>query len=159
VMGVACLFGGIYGITMVRPHIGVAVMIGLIIATLFAKQQGRRGGLLVMSLVLIIMSGFVMSKANAFFKSDITNASNVSQQLTDAGTRTTQGGSEFKPSPVSPQNFPNAMVTVLIRPFPWEASSVPELLTAIESCVIAWLIIKGLRNIRGRITRENPLAI
>ena len=159
VPGIACIAAGIAGMTMVRPHIGVAVMIGLLFATVLAKQSGRRTGLIAMVFVLLIGGGFVISKANEFFKADITSTSTITAQLDAAGTRTGEGGSQFSPTPVSPQNFPFAVVTVLIRPFPWETSSVPELATALESLLIAWLIIKGLKDIRGRVTRENPLAI
>ncbi len=159
VRGITYIAGGVAGMTMVRPHVGVAVMIGLTLATLLARQQGRRTGLIAMGILLIVGSGFVISRANSFFNSDITSAGNVTTQLQAAGKRTTQGGSEFSPTPVSPQNFPFAVVTVLIRPFPWESSSLPEFATALESMVIAWLIIKGLKNIRGRVRRDNPLAL
>jgi hypothetical protein len=159
VSGVACIGGGVFLMTFVRPHIGVAVTIALALATMLAKQSGRRTGLIAMGCVLFVLSGFVVSRANAFFKSDITSASSVSAQLTAAGKRTSEGGSEFEPTPVSPQNFPFAVVTVLIRPFPWEASSVPELVTGIESLVIGYMILKQLKNIRKRVGRRNPLGI
>ncbi|HEY1737231.1 MAG TPA: hypothetical protein VGI86_00895, partial [Acidimicrobiia bacterium] len=159
IVGLPCIVGGVAGMTMVRPHVGVAVMIGLTIATAAAKQSGRRTGLVAMVIFLLIGSGFVITKANSFFKSDITNASNITAQLNAAGQRTGEGGSEFEPTPVNPVNFPFAVVTVLIRPFPWETTSIPELATALESMVIAWFIIKGLKDIRGRLRRDNPLAI
>ncbi len=159
VRGIPCIAGGVAGMTMVRPHVGVAVMIGLTIATVLAKQSGRRTGLFAMTVLLLVGSAFVISRANAFFKSDITSASNITTQLDAAGKRTGQGGSEFTPTPVNPVNFPFAVVTVLIRPFPWESTSVPELATALESMVIAYLIIKNFKQIRGRVRRDNPIAI
>ncbi len=159
IAGATGILGGVWIMTMVRPHVGVAIMVALIVATALAKQSGRRSGMLVTAAVLLVLSGFVMSKANAFFRADLTSAGSVSDQLTKAGKRTTQGGSEFQPTAVSPAGFPMAVVTVLIRPFPWESSSAPELATAIESIIIAWLIVRGLREVRGRIRRDNPLGI
>ena len=54
---------------------------------------------------------------------------------------------------------PYALMTVIVRPFPWESGSIPELVTALEAAFVGYLIIKGGKNTLGRVRRDRPIAI
>ena len=51
--------------------------------------------------------------------------------------RTSQGNSAFTPATVEgPLDYPYAVITVLFRPFPWEARSTTALVSALEGAVL-----------------------
>jgi len=55
------------------------------------------------------------------------------------------GGSEFiNTRPKSPGEYPDALMTVLFRPFPWEASNAQALVAAIEGTVLLFLFVLSL---------------
>jgi len=156
--GAACLFAhrlprgftaitiGFAGMCMVRPHIALVACGGLILAVLVRRNRGS--GSRIMSILFVILATFVVVKvASSFFGIQAFNRTSIQAQINDTSAITGQGGSAFTPVTVnSPLNFPLAAVTVLYRPFPFEAHSAQELITSLEGVVLAILTIRAARR-------------
>jgi hypothetical protein len=157
--GFVAIAGGVVGVSQVRPHLGLTVVAGLVLAMLFRKLPGKKRfrGFLAVGLVALV-GMFVVGQASSFLGVDIFSTDGVTKELNDVNSRTAAGGSEFSPVAVnSPADFPLAAVTVLFRPFPFEAHNAQSVAVAIESMVIVGVIIvsrkrwlRALRNVRKR---------
>jgi hypothetical protein len=143
VVGWASFIAGVYAVLWVRPHVGIALLVGLIVAELFRSRGSQGAGRAGISIVLIIVfGGIVMSTAAAFLGIENWNKASVNQELGDVGERTSEGRSEFTPTPVnSPVQFPLGAFTVLMRPMPYETHSPQEMLSALENLTILVVLI------------------
>jgi hypothetical protein len=163
VVGWVSFIAGMYAVLMVRPHVGIALMGGLVIAEVFrtrGSQGAARAGL---SIILIVFfGGIVMSSAAAFLGIENWNKASVNQELEDVGDRTGQGGSQFTPTPVnSPVQFPLGAFTVLMRPMPYEAGSPQEMLSAFENVAILVILILSAPRLWNalRHSRRRPYVL
>ncbi len=161
-LGTATAVGGGIIATYIRPHIGLVVMLGMAAGLILRKRpKGQKIGTLFSIIVFALAGSFVVGQVDEYFGTNVQTGTGVVEQGEEAEHRTTQGGSEFEATPVfaSPANFPQAFMTVMFRPYPWEATSLQELLTAIESFTFAALLIMGIRRIFGNIRRDRALMI
>jgi hypothetical protein len=156
--GAACLFAhrlprgiiattiGITGMCMVRPHIALVACGGLILAVLVRRNRG--GGSRILSILFVILATLIVVRvASSFFGIQAFNRTSIQAQINDSSAITGQGGSAFSPVTVnSPLDIPLAAVTVLYRPFPFEAHSAQEMITAIEGVVLAILTLRAARR-------------
>ena len=70
------------------------------------------------------------------------------------GGRTSEGRSEFSPTPVnSPVQFPLGAFTVLFRPMPYEVHSPQEFLSAIENVALLGVIVYSLPRLGASLRR------
>ena len=136
---------GTWAIVMVRPHV-ILLLFGAF-AVGYALRPGSRFGEMSLLpkaiglLFLFAVSGVIIGASNNYFGIDELSRNSVDQQLQDTSEQTTQGGSSFSPPNAnSPIGFPVAVVTVLFRPFPFEADNSQMLLTSIEGLVLAGLL-------------------
>ena len=68
--------------------------------------------------------------------------------LSNLADRSTAGGSQFVPAGLWPVwHVPEAVVTVLLRPFPWEATSWTSMVAGIEGVVILILAVGSRHRI------------
>ncbi|MGH9262074.1 MAG: hypothetical protein ACRD08_19625, partial [Acidimicrobiales bacterium] len=110
-----------------RPHITVLCLVSLMMAYVLRRKSWRDSTLgpvgKVLGIVVLLGAGVVIvSKAASFFEVDGVSGGSVTQVLDRADTQSGQGGSEFEAVRVkSPTEFPNAVLAVLFRPWPWEA--------------------------------------
>jgi hypothetical protein len=173
--GVACILttrpllgwiafaGGIAGVSEVRPHLGLSVVAGLVLAMLFRKwpQKGKFAALIAVGLV-IVAGMVVVSQASHFLGVGVFSQKGIQKELNDVKGRTGEGGSEFHPIPVhSPVQFPPAAVTVLFRPFLFEAHNPQSLGVAIEETVLlVAFIVNRKRWLRAlRLCRSRPYVL
>lgn len=154
---------GIAGVSEVRPHIGLMVFAGLVLAMLLRKwpQKGKFFALL--SIGLVVVAGMVtVSQASKFLGVGVFSQDGVQKELNDVASRTGEGGSQFTPTPVhSPAQFPIAAVTVLLRPLPFDAHNAQALAVSIEDTVIIGaLIVSRKRWMRAlRMARKRPYVL
>jgi hypothetical protein len=153
---------------MARPHIAVLVVVAVFAG--FIVRRGRSKDALVRSgtkivgvLVLVVVGTVVVANASTFLGVDSFNTDTVNQTLDSTAKRTDEGNSAFSvPDAQSPTGFPVAVVTVLFRPFPFEAHSVTGLLASAEGmillivCLASW---RRLRTIPRRLIREPYLLM
>jgi hypothetical protein len=146
---------------LVRPHVAGMAGLALAVAYIFGRTRERRGwqasAMKLLGLAaVIVLAGVLLSQTTTFLKeSGLDPEDGVGSVLTQTRERTEQGGSSFgTPQPgISPLHLPYAIVTILFRPFLFEASSMQVLITALESTMLLVLTIRRLGPI-GRAMRS-----
>lgn len=154
---------GVTGLIMVRPHISVLMMLALIAGFLVRRGKSSdalmRGGTKVVGIVVLLVVGTIaVANASAFLGVDSFDTDTLNQTLSSTTDRTSEAQSSFSvPNAQSPTGFPIAVVTVLFRPFPYEAGGVGGLVASAEGmfllalCVASW---RRLATIPRRLFRE-----
>lgn len=161
----ALLATGAVGTALIRPHIAVLLFAALLVAQLFRPASTQVTGILNKFGGIFVMgaAAWVLATQSAeLLGTDDFSWQAVSESLDMAGGRTTVGGSEFTPVPVeSPLGFPAAALTVLFRPFPWEAGNAQMLVQSLEGLFLLALTVASwprLRRLPG-ILRRNPYVV
>ena len=138
----------------IRPHLTVllvgALVVSYVVPAARAHERSSRGlgplPRVVALAVMLVCLTFLMGQTTDYFGVD--DGDNITQILTITEQRTAVGGSLIESSrPNSVLEYPNAVVTVLFRPFIFEARSVPMLISAAETTMLAGLTIVSLRRI------------
>ena len=153
--GFAALAFGVLASVGVRPHVGVILVVSLLPAYLLRRPPAggsmlapvaKLAGILVLGLTLAVVVG---QATQLFGVKDQFNSEAVTQVLQRARKQTSEGGSVFvsKTTDLSPSAFPGALVSVLFRPFPWEARNPLSLVASLEGTVLLALFFAS----RGRV--------
>ena len=142
--GFAWLVAGLAAVVMIRPHVGLIVVIAAVSAFVIRGGKGSRGGSILARLVIVAALVFLGSIAIAAMERvldvDGLDPTGVEAALDLAESRSSQGGSSFESARIDGiLEYPWGFVTVLFRPFPYEAPSITTLLTAVEGAVLAGL--------------------
>jgi len=148
--GAGCLF-------FIRPHMAVIALVALGFASLVGTLAGFKRSasprvfvVRVLALaVLVVAASVAVSQTSRVLGSDRnSDESGVSSVLAKTEEQTKQGGSEFAAVTVSsPVELPAGIVTVLFRPFPWEAHSLNGLIAAAEGLLLIGLFVVGRRRL------------
>lgn len=146
---------GLLGTAGPRLHITVLCFASLVSAYLLRRRSwsDSRMGPIPKALgivVLLVAGSAVVSRTAAFFDLDGGGADSatVDQVFNRAGAQSAQGGSEFEPVRVkSPVEFPEAVMAVVFRPWPWEASNGQSLIAAAEGTMLLVLAVLSVRRL------------
>ncbi len=154
-------FAGGWLLWVVRPHLVALVTLAAVCAYVGGRVRGRGGamrsvmarpvGLLAVMLVL----AFTVSQATKFLGMEDLSLSSIEEELDENTERTAQGGSEFEHggNSLNPLDLPQGAVTVLLRPFPWETDSGLQVLSSLESALLAGIILVRLPSLRAALIR------
>jgi hypothetical protein len=151
---------GLWGTEVVRPHMALLILGGLLPAYLLRrssqaepvdggeptrkKQSLKIVGLVALIVAIVITLGGVEQR----FKLDSTGSAAATSVFNQTADQTTQGGSSFTPSRVhSPVQLPMAVITVLFRPFPGEAGTTQGVVSALEGAFVMLVAIFSRRRI------------
>ncbi|MET0578833.1 MAG: hypothetical protein ABW122_09250, partial [Ilumatobacteraceae bacterium] len=154
--GYLVLVVGLAGTAAVRPHISLFAFGALFLALVLRRRSWRdsRLGLLGRIVGLAAMIGIgavVVTTAASFFNvGDVTELSgdSVDTVLDRTTDQSSTGGSEFESTRLtSPAEYPSALVSVLFRPFPWEAGNAQALAASAEGFVLLLVSIGSWRRI------------
>ena len=149
---------GVLAILQVRPHVA-AIVVGGIAVGAIARRPGRlsvrqTGPRLLLLILLIPVVLLTITRMNQFFGTESFSVDSVDTTLERTRDQTTTGGSQFETTPVhSPADFPPAVVSVLLRPFPWEVYSATTLIAAAEALVLGALVLR-CRSSLGVVPRQ-----
>ena len=159
--GFTLLGAGVLGVVAVRPHVGAILMVSLVGAYLLRRAPSgdsllwpiaKIAGILALVVVLVVVVG---QTRELFGVKDRFNAEAVSQVLEKARSQTSEGGSVFSASQsttnFSLARFPSALMSVLFRPFPWEAKNVLALVASLEGIVLLGLFVASFRRVTGAV--------
>ncbi len=146
---------GMVATGVVRPHITAALFAGVALGYLLGRHQrpvtvltplARGVGVLV-----IAVGGLVaVTQAAQFLEVEEVSVSNVDAAISDTAEMTDDGGSAYEAEGVnSPFDFPKAAVSVLFRPFAFEADNAQMLLAAAEGSLLMLLFVLAVPRIRG----------
>ncbi|HLI54309.1 MAG TPA: glycosyltransferase family 39 protein [Acidimicrobiales bacterium] len=156
--GYLSIAGGIGGIVLVRPHLALILLPAAMLAFLVRRSQPGRHrplGRLIGLAVLIVASLVAVSKVESYFGIKSLDVQTVTQELQTTREQTQLGGSAFHPpNPQSPVGYPEAVVTVLFRPFPFEAHSLTVLVASFEG-----VLLMGLTAVSWRRLKRLPRAL
>lgn len=168
--GLALLVAGIGGQLLVRPHIAVLVVGALVVAYLIRRRPARLAALGPIKSALTwtalgLATLLVIGRVQSFFGADSFSTEAATTILSETERRTGQGGSAIEYQEMSqptvtldPLDLPWSIVTVLYRPFPFEAHNFQALLAAAEGLLLLALTMwawRRLRTIPGRL-RSDP---
>ena len=153
IWGALSMVAGLAAVVYVRPHVALIVFCGIVLAAVVGKSQKKSPAAPVVRVVvfgaLFVMGTVLASSTSSFLGVKSLNSETVDQQLNKAEGRTSKEevGSTFTPVRVNtPLDLPLATVTVLFRPFPWEAHNGPSLGTAAEGVFLIYLSWRGRRR-------------
>jgi len=140
---------------MVRAHVSGMVVLGLVVAYLLARPPRRLGALgpvvkLFALVALMVVAVGLLGRTQAYLLGKgIDPQDGVTTVLAETTRRTSQGSSTFQaPSTgASLAKLPLAAVTILFRPFPFEAHNAQAAVTALESMLLLYLTIARRRSI------------
>lgn len=129
----------------IRPHVAVILLAAMFVAvaiSFLAASQTRRA--LGQGVVAIAIVGAALWLLTTSAAETLGADAGVTEFAESVVTRTTRGGSAIDANPVtSLRDAPIGIVTTLLRPFPHEAVSLPQLLAAIEGLILLVLLLRS----------------
>ncbi|HEY7069623.1 MAG TPA: hypothetical protein VH479_05905 [Acidimicrobiales bacterium] len=141
---------GLAGTAAVRPHITLLLFVALFIAYLWRRrswvesQTGLLGRIAGIGL-MVLVGGLVLTQTADFFHLQDLDPAGVQQVLDRTQDQSSKGASQYSVSrPKSPGEYPDAVLTVLFRPFPWEAGNAQALVASVEGTLLAVLFVVSL---------------
>ena len=156
--GVATFLAGVAGLFLIRPHMALIAVVSLGFASAVGTLAGFRRTsssrvfvVRMVALVALVAAAVAATSGLSRFFSEggARDEQGVSSVLARTTEQTRQGGSEFAPPAVSnPAEFPAGVVTVLFRPFPWEARNFNGLIASGEGILLLALFAVGHRRLR-----------
>lgn len=154
--GLPVLALGILGATMPRPHIAIvvlmAILTGLVMGSLFRSSDAMKSlgfaSKVATAIFLLFLGSLLAPRVATFLNIDDVGGSGFTETLDEVARRTSSGGSNFTPTEIhSPLDYPEAFVTVLLRPFWFEAENAQAKLSALEGMVLAALLLFSLKQL------------
>lgn len=168
----AALVIGTAGAGFVRPHVAVlwaaGVAAGLVAGMLTGRSgRGARNRLAGVVLLAVAVGGVaVVGTIAVRYLNPDQEETSVSGQVEaiqlETSRRSTGGGSEFNPVPISsPLDWPMAIQRTLLRPSPTEINSVATALPGVESMVLIGILLAGWRRLRSlpRVLADSPYLV
>jgi hypothetical protein len=156
---------GVWLMWVVRPHLLALVLLALGPAYLIGRGPRARGDAPISTSLVrpigLVVIGFLLAfavtqGAKSLGLPSLTLGS-VNAELEQTSLQTSQEGSAFNTgnTSITPLRLPQGMVTVLLRPFPWEAPGFLQKLASLEGiALVAFAFIRrrsiaaSLRHIR-----------
>ena len=161
--GIATILVGLGASALVRPHITLLLGVSVLGASSITRSRTPRGELpvakMIRLIVFLVVIAFTITVASSFFRVDNLDANNVSGVLQSTSERTSQGGSNFGGG--GPAAYPLSVITVMFRPFPFEAGNLQAVIASLESTfflVLFWQRRSGVRRALGRLRESGMLA-
>jgi hypothetical protein len=163
--GFAYLALGVVVGGFVRPHIVLLLMLSGVVGFVFGGARAASGRRRRRLLPLAVVGAFailVLPATHSLLdpaggRSLVKAAYDTAETTADVG-----GRSAFETAPTrSVSDVPGAIVTVLLRPFPWEVRTVPQLLASAEAAAIGFLFFRSLWRVMRRRMRftQSPLVV
>ena len=141
--------------SFVRPHVALMALLAFTVALIVGRRTSTRPGVTPSSIakvaglvILIVVGGVLASRAASVLNVDDFSGSSIDTALTTNVDRTQEGGSTFTPAnPKQPIGYVQAAVTILFRPFPYEARGSEQIVTAAEGLFLLVLVAASWRRL------------
>jgi hypothetical protein len=150
--GYTALLAGLGAMLLVRPHLALIFLPAALLSLVLRRSVpgGRRPLTRVLGvLVIVVASLVVVGKVQSYFGIKNLDVQTVTKELKTTKAQTAEGNSAFNPpNAQSPLGYPEAAVTVLFRPFPWEARSTTVLVSSAEGLFLLGLTVASRRRLR-----------
>jgi Uncharacterised nucleotidyltransferase len=162
-------FAGGWLLWVVRPHLLALVTLASGCAYFGGRVRAKGGAMRSLMarpvglLAVALLVAFTISQGSKFLGIEDLSLSSIEAELDEQTERSSQGGSQFDSgdNSLNPVNLPRGAVTVLLRPFPWETDSSLQLLSSLESAILAGIIVARLASVRAALTlaRSSPFLL
>jgi hypothetical protein len=153
--GMPLVAAGVGLTALVRPHITLLLVAALLLATVVVRPVEPTGEIPLGKILKVGMAAALLvwaaAAAGSYLEVDPLDRGAVGQALETTGERTDEGESAF--TNVNPVLFPVAAVTVLFRPFPWEAGNLQGGIAAVEGTFLLVLTWRRRRDLWRAIRR------
>jgi hypothetical protein len=167
--GLLVLAPGGWLVWVVRPHLLAMVAIGGGAAYLAGRvraRDGKKAGLFSRPLGIVIVAflvAFTVGQGAKFLGLSSFSFSSIQGELNATTTSTGQGGSSFNNGghTLNPIHYPQDVLTVLVRPFPWEVHGGLQLFASAEGMALVAFAVARRESLRiaFRRSRENPFLM
>ena len=165
VPGLVWLASGAIGTALIRPHVTLLMFAALFVAQIVRPTTKTSTSILTKAAGVFVMgvaAAVLISQSAEFLGIDDLSTQAVADEIGWASGQTAQGGSAFTAVPLnSPLGIPAAIITLLFRPFPWEAGNVQMLVQSLEGVVLAFLTLAAWPRLKALPTllRRNPWLV
>jgi hypothetical protein len=159
---------GLLASVMARPHVAAIVMVALTASYLFRRSPQRQSPVgpvakVIGIVVLVALTGLVLRQAESYLNVDsLTNQETITELQDYTRKQTTTGFSKFEtPEKGGASSLPLGIVTLLFRPFPWEATSGQSLFASLEGVLLIALFVRGRRRLKSlfRVARDHAPVV
>jgi hypothetical protein len=156
--GITLAFVGILITYLVRPHVALIMLAALGFAFIIGRGQSRPthsltpGSVAKAAAIVLLLLGvsFIAGRTARFLGVQSLQPSSTEEAFLETEKNTKQGGSEFSAAnAANPIGYPQAAVTILFRPFLFEAHNDEQIATALETLGLALLVVVSWRRLLG----------
>lgn len=142
---------GLLGVIYIRPHIAMILSLPLVLVFL-ARGVGRGATGAVISVIGLLAVGgfawFLLPQFMVYVNINELSFGGVTSGLQHIQSLSFIGGSAFQNVDISnPLNFPLAVVTILFRPFPWEANNLLAIAQSFEGVIFIGLVLWQVKSL------------
>jgi hypothetical protein len=152
--------------SLVRVHIALALFVAVFIAFVMRRSgpDPTLGliGKVVGSAVLLVVGIALASHFRSSLGVENVASGGITDAMNQAAHSSTYGGSEFSAKAIrSPVDVPGAVLGVMFRPFPFEATNSTALAASLESTVVFGCLIVAWRRFGAyaRWARKRPYLV
>jgi hypothetical protein len=142
---------GLVGTLYIRPHIAVILARSFILAFFLpgvGKRPVRVATFVIVLLAVVGLAWLVLPQIASYIGLEEMSPQGLLDRFEFQAGLTTQGGSAFQAIDIkNPLSYPLVMVTLLLRPFPWEAHNALALIQSLEGVLVIILIIWRLKSL------------
>ncbi len=149
--GLVPLVLGILGILCVRPHIAMVLIfvLGLVLLTLIFQKSTSKKYVYILCLMGIVVSAWLlMPIVGTYIRAGGLSFQSIITSFQDTQDFTFEGGSAYQVVDITnPIQFPLTLLTLMFRPFPWQAHNLQALVQALEGFVLIGLTLWRIKSI------------
>jgi hypothetical protein len=141
---------------LVRPHVALVLLAALVVGLVIGRAHPRPTQALTpasiakaAAIVLLLVGMSVVATRTAdYLGIKNLHPSSTDQAFEETRANTREGGSRFAPADAeSPIGYPQAAVTILFRPLPFETHGSDQFVTSLEALGLLLLIIASWRRL------------
>lgn len=151
IRGILPLSFGILGTLWIRPHIAAISVISFGLAYLFTAFRNKSIKPPTFIAIIVGMVAFlwlVMPQLSVFLNLDQMTSQSIIDRLQIQQGRTVQGGSAYQAIDITnPITYPTAIITILFRPFPWEAHNILAFIQSLEGTLLLGLVVWRIKSL------------
>jgi hypothetical protein len=150
--GLLPLAFGFAGTLFIRPHIVALLSLTLALALLLPTSRRSSGRSLITFVIgLLFVAGIVwllLPRVTAFVGMEEFSPEALLARVQQQQEFSAVGGSAFQAGNVyNPLSYPFTLITLLFRPFPWEANNTQALVQSLQGIILFGIVIWRIRSL------------
>jgi hypothetical protein len=142
---------GLVGTLYIRPHIAAILALSFVLA-FFMPGVGKRPVRIATFIIVLIAVGglawLVLPQIASYIGLENLSPQGLLERFQFQAEQTAQGGSAFQTIDITnPLTYPWAFITLLFRPFPWEAHNALALIQSLEGIMLIALVVWRIKSL------------